>query len=393
VLYVASDLGPGGSELQMLALARRLPSDRFVPTFILLRERGIHADAAEAEGIRVHLLGIEPARVHGWPRFAWSALRGVLSFVFIARSGRFDIAEAWLFRAYWLVAITRWATRVRVVIAGRRSLSEFKTRWSAPARLIDRLARSGSDVIVANSEAVRRDVIERERIAPDQVLVIHNGVTVRPEPTPARRAEARARWGFKASDFVIGCVANLKPRKGIETLVRAFALRAQEQDSRLRLVLIGDGPLRSHLKRIVEEVGLASAVVFHGTEPEPWRMLAGMDLFVHPSESEGMPNAVLEAAAAGLPIVATPAGGTVEIVLDGVTGLLTPPGDESAMAAAIGQLVDDPELRGRLGAAARARAESAFGMERFVSETISLYERLTADRDDGYRMNRTDADA
>jgi glycosyltransferase involved in cell wall biosynthesis len=134
------------------------------------------------------------------------------------------------------------------------------------------------------------------------------------------------------------------------------------------------------LLAIASACGVEDRVVLHGLAPDPRPLHAGIDIFVHPSETEGLPNAVLEAAAAGLPIVATDAGGTREIVIDGTTGLLVPVGDGAALGAAIMKLVDDPDLRANLGSAARRHAEETFGMSRFVAETAALYERLVREK-------------
>ncbi len=182
---------------------------------------------------------------------------------------------------------------------------------------------------------------------------------------------------------MIGCVSNLKQGKGIEDLLEAFALLADRDP--VRLVLVGDGPRRAQLMDQAERLAVSDRVRFHGLDADPSRLLPGMDLFVHPSESEGLPNAVLEAAAAGLPIVATAAGGTPEIVSDGETGALVPVGDVAAMASAIEALRGDPDRRTRLGAAARHHVRATYGMDRFIAETAALYERLVAGPPPGQR--------
>jgi glycosyltransferase involved in cell wall biosynthesis len=199
----------------------------------------------------------------------------------------------------------------------------------------------------------------------------------------------RRTWGIGPRDFVIGCVANLKPRKGIEDLIRAFA--AVPPNPASRLVLVGEGPLRDALVGLAAELGVAERVHFHGSDPDPTRLLAGMDLFVHPSETEGLPNAVLEAAAAGLAIVATDAGGTREIVRSGETGILVSVGGIEEMTEAITLLRCEADQRARLGAAAREHVRAAYGMERFVDETAALYRRLAAR--DGSGGRQTDGDA
>jgi glycosyltransferase involved in cell wall biosynthesis len=134
------------------------------------------------------------------------------------------------------------------------------------------------------------------------------------------------------------------------------------------------------LEAQIASLGLAGRVRLHGSVPDPTSLWCAFDVVVQPSRSEGLPNAMLEAASAGRPIVATAAGGTGEIVLDGDTGLLVPVDDAAAMGAALRRLLADAGLRDRLGAAARDRTLTVFGMERFVAEFGAMYEELARAR-------------
>ncbi len=125
-----------------------------------------------------------------------------------------------------------------------------------------------------------------------------------------------------------------------------------------------------------EALGIEHLVRLHGTEPNPLWLYPGFDLVVQSSRGEGLPNAILEAASAGRPIVATAAGGTGEIVLDGQTGLLVPVNDRAALSTAMCRAIADPELRRSLGGGARRHIESTFGMDRFVREFATLYEEM-----------------
>ena len=140
VLYFASGLHSGGSELQMLALARHLPRDRFQPEFVLLTDRGIHADLAEAEGIRLHVLGVRRPGVNRI-KFAAGVILAGVQYVTIVRRGRFDIIDAWLYHGYALASLTRPITRIPILLAGRRSLADFKETFGPIDRVIDAIAK------------------------------------------------------------------------------------------------------------------------------------------------------------------------------------------------------------------------------------------------------------
>jgi glycosyltransferase involved in cell wall biosynthesis len=357
----------------MVQLVERLPRDRFAPEFILLSGRGPLADRAERTGV--------PVTVLHWRRgrSVTNRLPDLWRLVGTLRRGRFDIVDAWLFHAYAITSLTRPVTRIPVLIAGRRSLSHHKHRFGRVERLLDRIARRSVDAIVANSDAVRAEVARYEGIDIGRMRVIHNGLDIPAPLPPAARDALRAAWGVGPDDVLIGCVANYKSGKGQEMLIRAIA-RALPGTPRLKLILVGEGPRRPELERLVDDLGIHDAVLLHGAEPDARDIIGAFDIAAQASVSEGLPNAVLEAAAAGLPIVATDAGGTAEILDQGRTGILVPIDDEAAMAAAISRLSSDPDLRRSLGESARSFVESAFGLDRFVAETASLYEELAAAR-------------
>ncbi len=371
VAFVVASLDTGGSEHQMVRLAELLPRDRFAIDFILLSRRGSLADRAERAGARVRVLGWRRGHspIRGQPDF-WRLVRMI-------RRGHYDIVDAWLFHAYAIVALARPLCRVPVLIAGRRGLSDPKRAFGLVERTMDRIARHKVDTIVANSAAVREEVAAFEHLDATRIRVIHNGVDV-PEPMdPTTRTALRSEWGVGPEELLVGYVANYRGLKGHGELIRAFA-RALTMNSALRLILVGEGPRRAILEDMIRDLGLARVVRLHGAEPDARRILGAFDIAVQASASEGLPNAVLEAAAAGLPIVATDAGGTAEVLDGGRTGMLVPIDDEAAMAAAIVRLAADPEMRLRLGQDARTYVESAFGVERFVAETAALYEELAA---------------
>ncbi len=185
--------------------------------------------------------------------------------------------------------------------------------------------------------------------------------------------------GVGDDDLVIGCVGRYRPVKDQALLVDAVARLVPDHPD-LRLVIVGEGELRPQLERQVADLGVGDRVRLHGNEADPRPMYGAFDVLAQASRSEGLPNVLLEAAAAGCPIVATDAGGSGEIVVDGRTGLLVPTRDVDALAAALRRMIDDRELRRRLGSEARAHVAESFGMDRFVREYGDLYEELAAAR-------------
>lgn len=357
----------------MVQFAERLPRDRFALEFILLSGRGPLADRAERSGVAVTVLHWRRGRS------ITDRLPDLWRLVRTLRRGRFDIVDAWLFHAYAITSLTRPVTGIPVLIAGRRSLSHHKQAFGRVERWLDRIARRSVDAVIANSDAVRFEVARYEGIDPRRIRVIHNGVDIAAPMDPAARAGLRASWSIRPDEVLVGCIGNYKSGKGHEMLIRAIA-RALPMAAGLRLILVGEGPRRAELQRLVDELGLHDAVRLHGAEPDARQIIGAFDIAAQASESEGLPNAVLEAAAAGLPIVATDAGGTAEVLDQGRTGILVPIDDEAAMAESIGRLAADPDLRRSLGESARTYVQSAFSVDRFVAETAALYEELAASK-------------
>ena len=164
-----------------------------------------------------------------------------------------------------------------------------------------------------------------------------------------------------------------------DLLIDAFA-RLLPTHSRSRLMLVGDGELRSRIESQLRDMGLGDRVILFGTATDLPPLYDAFDLFVQPSNSEGLPNVLLEASSAGLPIVATDAGGTHEVIQDGQTGLLVPVDDLAALTRAIEHAMSDADLRRRLGSAARDLIAHDYGMERFFQEYEGLYRGLLAGR-------------
>jgi glycosyltransferase involved in cell wall biosynthesis len=378
VAYLPASLRAAGAERQMLTLAERLPRDRFEVEFVLIGEPGEYAERARAGGIPVRSLGKTPAPGAGRLERLSQRASKVRRYLRIVRTRHYDIVDAWLYPADVLAAVTRPMTGVPVVISGRRNVDphgQFGGIEAAVGALAGRL----TDAVVANSAAVAEHAVERQGVNPAKVRIIRNGVERAVQVSTEERASRRAAMGIADDAVALGAVANYRDVKRLDLLVDAVSLLARE-GLPVHLELIGEGPLRPELERQVRELGLERLVCLHGSVLDPESVYPALDIVVQSSVREGLPNALLEAAAAGCAIVATAAGGSAEIVLDGQTGLLVPINDPQALTTAIRRMLTEPELRRRLGAAARAHVERVFGMDRFVAEFADLYESLAEAR-------------
>jgi glycosyltransferase involved in cell wall biosynthesis len=364
----------GGAERQQLLLAAALPRDRFAIEFVVMGPATAQSDEARALGLPVHVLGPGREGRRGLVVSARVTAGLVRRYLRTARGRHYDIIDAWLFHASLLAGLTRPLVPRTVLVAGRRSLSDYKASLPWPLRILDRVATRATDVVVANSAAVADDVAQREGIPRDRVRVIRNAVLPAAPLAPPARDELRHRWGVPHGALLVGCVANPRPEKGLDVLSDALLARPLPDD--VHVVVIGDGPGRGALEQASAAGGLSSRVHLVGRVPDARASYGAFDILVSPSRAEGLPNSVLEAAAAGRAIVATRAGGTAEILQDGRTGLLVAIEDPGALRDALDRVLGDDALRERLGAAAAADVTSRFGIDRLVAETIALYEGL-----------------
>jgi glycosyltransferase involved in cell wall biosynthesis len=374
IAHVIASLVPGGAELQELALAERLPRDRFRIDFLAVAGPGEYDKRARAAGIRVRHIGVRATDDESILAAQRRRSRMALTYAKAARQGRYDIIDAWLYPADVLAAFGRLATAVPVVVSGRRNI-QAHDRFGPAGGLVDRIVDRLTDVVVANSTAAAENAVRAHHTTPGKVRIIHNGVELVEPLGATERAMWRTKMEVRESDVVIGCVGNYRDLKRHDLLIDAFAVLASERPN-LRLVLVGEGDMRPEMERQVAALGLEGRVRLHGTELNPRRMYGAFDLVVQSSRSEGLPNVLLEAAAAGRPIAATNAGGSAEIVQDGVTGLLVPVEDRAALIRAMGRLLDDPDLAHQLGQQAQRHVDTQFGMARYVRDWANLYEEF-----------------
>jgi glycosyltransferase involved in cell wall biosynthesis len=226
-----------------------------------------------------------------------------------------------------------------------------------------------------------------EGIRADKIVTIWNGIDVAkydPPDAPRRRAAIRRELGIDDACQVVTTVGRLAPQKGHEHLIAAVpAILARAPQA--HFLILGEGPLDEALAAQARATGLDESVHFLGVRDDVRDVLLGSDLFVLPSLWEGLPNVVLEAMAAGLAVVATSVDGTPELVFDGDTGVLVPPGEPEALAAAVMALLADPSRAAQLGAAGRRRAVAHFSHQRNTQAYVDLYTRILQTKSRGHR--------
>lgn len=345
VALVIGRLNIGGAEAELARLARGLDRSLFRPFVVTLQDAGPLADAlGEAELVE---LG-RPAK---WSLGTFRRLRDLL------RARKPDVVQSFLFTEN---VFCRWIGQGAVVSGLQGSLTEARETGPSLKLWLERRTWPRARAVVSNS-AYYRDLYARLGFDVSKVLVVPSAV----EPGRPTGRDVRAELGIGPDEVVVTVLARLVERKGHEDLLRA----AQG----VRLLFVGDGPMRRRLE--------GRGAVLAGARRDVPDVLAASDVVCLPSRfGEGCPNALLEAMAAGKPVIATRSGGTPEVVEDGGTGLLVPPGDIAALREAVRRLAGDASLRRRMGDAGRARAAARHAPARLVETYGKLYRGLTEGR-------------
>jgi glycosyltransferase involved in cell wall biosynthesis len=257
----------------------------------------------------------------------------------------------------------------------------FGAIGSAIVRNVERALARLTDRIIAISRRQREELVEDFRIAPaDRVVVIPLGLDL--DALAAIEPPVRAGSSDPAGPVTCAFVGRLVAIKQVDLLLRACA-RAFAEDPRGRLLVAGDGESRAELEALAARLGLGDRVRFAGWQTDLAALYAGIDVVALSSINEGTPVTVIEAMAAGRAVVSTAVGGVPDLIEDGRTGRLVPPGDEVALARALTELIADPDLRARLGAAARADVVARFGYARLVADMDRLYRETLASTREG----------
>jgi glycosyltransferase involved in cell wall biosynthesis len=249
-----------------------------------------------------------------------------------------------------------------------RRVDNTEARWWAGLKykLYDR--------VIAISQGIA-DVLAAEGVAAEKLRVVRSSVDPVPWQSPALRSAFAREFDVPEEALLFGVVAQLIQRKGHRVLFDALE-RLPDRD-RVRVVCFGQGPLRDELEQHVRDRKLADIVRFAGFRTDLPRWVGALDVLVHPALAEGLGVSLLQASAAGVPIIACRAGGMPEAVADGISGIIVPPGDVTALAAALRMLIEDPDLRRRLGTQGRERIEREFSVYVMVDGNLSVYREIT----------------
>lgn len=369
VFYLLDSLNVGGTETQAVELALRMPVSEYEIKLGCLTAKGPLLEKLQGSAVRVE-------EFH--PRGGLDSPTGFYEMLRLAgylRRERFDVMHAHdLWSNLMGVPAARLA-RVPAIISSQRDLSHFDWYRGIKGKILRRIQRM-STVLLANATPIRDALITEDGFPSTKLVVIHNGV----DTTRFQRGKRdRVRLvGDSVAGKLVALVGNMHSDvKGHPWLIEAAPAVLKEFPD-TRFIFAGDGQARGEFERQVRECGLGESFVFLGARGDIPDILATCDIGVLPSKAEGLSNAVLEYMAAGLPTIASGVGGNVELVQDGVTGLLVPPQDSKALGIAVLRLLRNEEFARRIADAGRRVATQDYSFERLVREVDALYTKLLA---------------
>jgi glycosyltransferase involved in cell wall biosynthesis len=367
IAFFAPLLGTGGTQRHLQQVLALLDPARFRAHVYTLRPGGEVEDELRASGAAVTSLAI------GSHLAAPRSVRAIVGTARALRREQVDIIHGYQWRPALVGAVVGRLAGVPLRLASKRSLTGDDSRAQRAWRRIARQV----DTVIVNADALRSEGETHGMRC--RWALLQNGVDTEHFRVSAPGAPARAAAGLDPKRPVIGTVGRLEDRKGHEQLLLALkTLSARANGRRPQGLIVGDGPLREPLRERARELGIADDVRFTGTVSDVRPLLAAMDVFVLPSWAEGMSNALMEAMAAARPVVATAVGGNTEVVADGRTGVLVPPGNPDAIVEAVSELLRESEQAAGMGAAARSFVTDRFGARARVAELERLYEERLA---------------
>lgn len=364
VLFVHGITEIGGAERELLVMLDRLPQRGYRP-IVVCPDGGPLAQELVRRGIETRIAPLPSWRkLFAYPRRA-SAVRALRDVIALVRPAVIHVNDIW-----WVPQTLRAVEglpRIPIVAHVRQEIEPPKA---------GRYALDRADLVLPVSRQIQRS-LEAGGVRPERLRTLYSGLDMARVKDQEDGRDARRRFGIPAESPVLGTVANLFARKGYEVMFRALPmiLKVSPQTHYL-IVGTGDADYETRLRTMVEVLGLADRVHFAGFQDSVYPCLAAMDLYVHPALMEGFGIAVLEAMAMRKPVVATMTGGLPEIVQDGETGVLVPPGDSEALAKAVSALLQDPARCRQLGEAGRARVAAHFTVESMMDRLASGYEAL-----------------
>jgi glycosyltransferase involved in cell wall biosynthesis len=371
ILFVVDGLEFGGGERTFLQLIEGLSKERF-RIYVSTSRHGIFSKVLSDKGISVNHLDLSK-------RVNFENIRELRKLI---KTNKIDIIHSQGGRADFYARLNgrplRPWTKVVSTIATPVEGYDVNPLRRAIYCFFDRLSERFVDRFIVVSDALRKVMIDGHNVTPDKVIRVYNGIELneyRPNNSGQSSLHIRNEYGIGTTDVIIGAIGRLVWQKGFEYLIKALP-EITKRHPAVKVIFVGDGPYRESLEMLCRQLGVEDKTIFTGYRSDIKKFLSAVDIKVIPSLAEGFPMVTLEAMAMEKPVVATSIDGITEQITDGVEGILVPPRDSDALAAAINRIIENKELARSLGFAARKRVEREFTVDTMINETEKVYRLL-----------------
>ncbi len=376
VLYLIDRfVGPhSGAESALVKMIRLLPREKFRCSLVIF---GVNPalDLSQIFSCPVYCFNLRRT-------YDWNALKTAWSLSSLIRREHVSIVHSFFETSDLWGGMIAKLSGCPILVSSRRDMGIQREKKHDTAY---KYMRRYTDLVLPVSNQVREFCLERDGLDPGKVVTLYNGVEMKRFENDGGNEATREAFGLENASHIISAIANIRPVKGLDVMVRAAAIVCRKFP-RAYFVIVGE-PHKSvflrELKALARELGVGENIRFLGGQNEIERFLKISQVFCLPSRSEGFSNSLIEAMGCGLPCVATDVGGNHEALEDGVSGYLVPNEDSQTMSARILGLLENPELAQRLGAAGRRKVEEKFTAEAMMSTLIGHYETLLNQKSNG----------
>lgn len=363
VLFVIKPIQWSGADKVLMDVATRLNQDKYKVIFAII---GLHPEQEFTIPDSFMQIRFDTPNLHGWRQLLFS-----LKLCWLMLKHKIKIIHMNSYHPGNYCRLAAYLVRVPIIIDHWHGFNRFNFK----RRMLCRLFNPFTDLSFAVSEGVGEYVHQQCGTDPAKIKVLYNGVDLVPFQQSQASAKIREELGLPPDQPVVGLVARLDHRaKGHLELIQALALLKDRHP--LQALMVGGGRRQEEMRELAASLGLQERVHFLGNRRDVPVLLKAMDIFVLPSHNEGVSLAVLEAMAAGLPVIVSAVGGLPEIVAHEENGLLIPPKDVEALAQSLARLLDNPDLARRLGQKAREHIEARYSLEGMGQAANAAYDEL-----------------
>lgn len=364
IIYIIYSLEFGGAQKVIASYVKNLSKQNYELSVCAIRQGGPMKKVLEGLGARVFILN---------KRIGFS-IKIIFKLINLLKKGNFDIihlhdhtANKWVVPVVLMLGIKRIVRTEHVILDKRRNEKVYP--W------IYMFLNLFNKKIIAVSEFVKNFHSEKDYLNKNKYVTIYNGIKCEEFTPTVDKTKLRRELGLEEARYVVGNIGRLHEAKGQRYLLEAANLILHDEPS-THFVIIGDGPLKSVLVNYSKELGISERVIFSGVREDIANMMNLIDIFVLPSLWEAHPITILEAMAAGKPVVATNVGGNEETIIDGITGFIVPPKDPESLANAILTLIRDVELSRQMGVKGREWVRKNFDECKMIEKTQKIYQSL-----------------